>query len=408
MMFFNPLPARFGKPEIGPASLQRTITAGSLTVTFLFCVCCGLFAQEDLVVEKDVDPKRLIPISLTGYSGEVQNVLRFDLEIAGFQIVSSDTAQFHISGSNNAFVEGRVTDQVNKATLLAKRYEGGTPRSQAHAFADDIVLQFTGKPGVAQTKIAFKGENGGRMEIYIADYDGANARPATQDNVNVAAPSWAPGGKMLVYMSRKSGDNDIYSHDLSSGQRKIIANYSGSNMSPAVSPDGRRVAMIICKDGNPELYVCDPDAKNLKRLTQTAEDESSPCWSPDSRSICVVSRKDGAPRLYVVPATGGSITRIRTTGVGSATEPEWSPDGTTIAFTALSRPFQVCVVPAQGGNAEVLAAGEDPSWASNSRTLVFARRIGDRRVLSLLDVKTKRVKTLDRYSGSRSQPSWAK
>jgi Tol biopolymer transport system component len=54
--------------------------------------------------------------------------------------------------------------------------------------------------------------------------------------------------------------------------------------------------------------------------------------------------------------------------------------------------------------------GEDPSWAPNSRTLIFARRTGDGYILSLLDVPTKQVKDVSRISGSnsQSQPSWAK
>jgi len=72
--------------------------------------------------------------------------------------------------------------------------------------------------------------------------------------------------------------------------------------------------------------------------------------------------------------------------------------------------FEICVVPATGGSATVLVSGEDPSWAPNSRTVVFARRSGGSRRLSLLDVFTKQYKDVSRISvsGSKSQPSWAK
>ncbi|MBI4660745.1 MAG: PD40 domain-containing protein [Verrucomicrobia bacterium] len=381
-----------------------------MTFSSLLVVLFTFSAQEQppIVIQKDVTGARFLPVSMTGYSGEVQAVLKFDLEIAGFDIVNPETAQFNISGSNNSFVEGRVTDRVTKAALLANRYEGAPPRSLAHALADDIVLKITGKPGIARSKIAFKGDSGGRTEAYVADYDGANAVRATQDNALVVALCFASGGNKLLYTSYKSGNPDIYIHDLGSGQRTPVANYPGSNLSPAISRDGRRVAMIISKDGNPELYVSNVDRSNLTRLTHTRADESSPCWSPDGQSICVVSRKDGAPALYVVPASGGAMRRISTAGAGSTTEPDWSPDGKEIAFTALWREFQICVVPAKGGEVNVLTAGEDPSWAPNSRTIVFTKRVGDKRVLSLLDVPTKRVKTLDRHSGSRSLPSWAK
>jgi hypothetical protein len=68
------------------------------------------------------------------------------------------------------------------------------------------------------------------------------------------------------------------------------------------------------------------------------------------------------------------------------------------------------VVPAAGGTATMLVEGEDPSWASNSRTLIYGRRKGGNYTLSLLDVPTKQYKDVSRISGSssQSQPSWAR
>ena len=181
-------------------------------------------------------------------------------------------------------------------------------------------------------------------------------------------------------------------------------------MSPSVSPDGKRLAMILSKSGSPDLYVSDLDGTNLKQLTVTREAESSPCWSPDNQTICYVSRERGAASLFTVSASGGAARRIPTTGVPNATEPDWSPDGKWIAFTTQMREFQICLVKAGGGDAMVLTPGEDPTWAPNSRAIIFCKGQDHAKNLSLLDVPTKQVKTVARISGSQSnsQPSWSK
>jgi TolB protein len=366
-------------------------------------------AGEPINISRETEAAKLIRIAVKGYSGEASSVLRFDLEVMGCRLVDADQAQYELTGNGDEPVEGTLVNRGNGTTLLAKRYRGGTARSQAHLLADDVIEKITGAKGIAQTQIAFKVKNGspgGEGEIYVADYDGFNPRPVTKDSVIVAAPSWVPGRFELLYTSYRLGNADIYSHDLSTGERRAVARYGGSNISPAVSPDGQHVAMILSKNGSPDLYVADLDGSDLRQLTKTREDESSPCWSPDGRQICFASRAGGRPALYVIPASGGQMRRISTVGVSSASEPDWSPDGKTIAFTTMTEPFQICVVPATGGNVTVLTAGEDTSWAPNSRTLIYVRNAGNTKVLSLLDVPTKQTKDVARVPGQNSQPAW--
>ena len=351
-----------------------------------------------------------IPVSLEGFTGETLDVLKFDLYVQGFSFVAPEAAQYRISGSSAGNVQGNVTDAISKQAKFSRSYTGAALRKQAHAFANDIVETITGKKGIGQTKIAYKAQSaGGSGEIYVSDFDGHNQQAVTHDNAIVAAPAWVPGRLGLFYTSYQPGNPDIFYHNLSTGDRRIVAKFSGLNTSAAISPDGTRMALILSKSGSPDVWVGNVDGTNLKQLTKTPEDESSPCWSPDGQWICFATKLDARRVLAKVPAGGGAVQRIPTSGASSPTEPDYSPDGKWIAFTSqYSKGFTICIVPAGGGTATALVEGEDPSWSPNSRTLVCTRRPGGHYALSVLDAMTKQVKDIGRISGNDSQPTWAK
>ena len=396
---------------------KRFLNSIKICLPIIFAMAAIQFSrgQDEIQIEKHTDvpgQTKPVPVSLDGFSGEVADVLKFDLYVQGFSFTNADAAQFQISGSNGDNVQGRVVDRISKKTTLPSRsYNGAVLRRQAHAFADDIVLAITGKKGIAQTKIAFKVKaGGGNGEIYVADFDGHNAQPLTHDNTIVAAPTWVPGQLALYYTSYKLGNPDIFYHNLSTGQRRVIAGFSGLNTSAAASPDGTKVAMILSKSGSPDVWVCDADGLNFKQLTRTPEDESSPCWSPNGQWIYFATRMNERRMLAKVSPSGGEIQRVPTSGVANPTKPDWSPDGKWVAFTSQMGEFSICVMPTDGNAPPTtLVQGTDPSWSSNSRTLIFVRRTSSYRyVLSLLDVYTKQVKDIQQVSGNDSEPAWAR
>jgi TolB protein len=370
-------------------------------------------AQNEIQIEQNINvlgQTKPIPVALDGFTGEAAEVLKFDLYVQGFSFVSPEAAQYLIHGSDAGGVTGTVTDKFAHKMILSRSYNGASLRRQAHAFADDIVKATTTLKAIGQTKIAFKSQPSsvGAGEIYVADFDGFGAQSVTSDATIVAKPAWVPGRLALYYTSYARGNPDIFYHSLSSGQRRVIAGYSGLNTSAAVSPDGSKVAMILSKSGSPNVWVCNADGTNLKRLTTGLED-SSPCWSPDGNWICFATKKAERRRLAKIPAGGGEVQYLNTTGAANPTEPDWSPDGKWIAFTRMAGDFDICVMPADGSlPPTVLVAGQNPSWSPNSRTLVYNRGGNGHQTLSVLDVFTKQSKDCRRATGSNSQPAWAR
>ena len=227
-----------------------------------------------------------------------------------------------------------MTDKFAKSTLLSRSLHRREPAAAGARLRQRHRFRHHRQKGHRPDEIAFKAQRPRTAagEIYVSDFDGHNAQAVTHDNAIVSKPSWVPGRLALYYNSYKLGNPDIFYSDLSTGQRRVVARYGGSNFSPAASPDGSKVAMILSKDGSPDVYVANADGSNLKRLTTGVED-SSPCWSPDGQWICFATKINGRRLLAKVPADGGAIQVIHTAGAPNPTEPDWSPDGKWIAFT---------------------------------------------------------------------------
>ena len=109
-------------------------------------------------------------------------------------------------------LRARLEDTQQGAKLFETRY-GGTSelaRRVAHQVADDIVKHFTGRPGIALTRIAFISKHGAGKEIYLMDYDGARVRRITTTGTINLAPTWSPTSDRLAFISWRGGGPSVY------------------------------------------------------------------------------------------------------------------------------------------------------------------------------------------------------
>src|SRR5439155_22857889 len=102
--------------------------------------------------------------------------------------------------------ELRLYDLPTAEQRLVATQTFETPRAQwrrlSHKVADEVVLQFTGEAGVADTKIAYVLQSGrGVKEILMADYGGMGATPVTRNGSINLTPIWSPDTRSLAYTS---------------------------------------------------------------------------------------------------------------------------------------------------------------------------------------------------------------
>ena len=113
---------------------------------------------------------------------------------------------------------------------------------------------------------------------------------------------------------------------LYTGQRKVLADFDGSNSAPAWSPDGKQLAIVLTRDGSSQIYLVRPDGSGLRRLTFSGAIDTEPNFSPDGQYLLFTSDRGGSAQVYRMPVKGGLAQRM-TFGEGSNYSPVHSPDG---------------------------------------------------------------------------------
>lgn len=280
-------------------------------------------------------------------------------------------------------------------------------RLSAHRLSDWVYQQLTGTPGVFTSRISYVTKSSGRYNLWIADSDGHGARSALSSPEPIISPSWSPSGAQLAYVSFESRKPVVYVHEVATGQRKVVADFKGSNSAPAWAPDGRSLVATLSRDGGSQLYRVPLQGGEPQRLT-SGNINTEPAFSPDGNTLYFVSDRGGNPQIYKMPAQGGAAERVTFSGNYNIS-PTVSPDGRWLAYVSrLSGGFRLHLMELASGQVTPLTetlADERPSFAPNSRLLVYATQQGGEALMTTtLDGRIKA--RLVGQGGDIREPHW--
>jgi TolB protein len=167
-------------------------------------------------------------------------------------------------------------------------------------------------------------EAGGNLEIFVRTLDGSqDPVRLTNDPAADYAPAWSPGGRIIAFVSTRSGEKDIWIADLNKSTdmfSDISRDPTLSETAPVWSPDGSKLCWAATDaDGIETLRIWDP--KQPFDRARSLENGSLPAWGPTGEMLLAVYNTpnrtyltgyrlvDGRPILPLLDA-GGEILGI--------------------------------------------------------------------------------------------------
>ncbi len=398
-------------------------------------------AHAQLRVEISGVGANQIPIAIAGFANEsvapqqVTAIIKADLARSGYfkiidtgNVMSETTpvnydewkargADALVVGSVQRLADGRYDVRYKlldplKSTQLSGFGQAAGPdrvRLAAHKISDDIYEKLLGVRGPFATRIAYVTKIGREYRLEVADSDGEGVQVALRSPEPIISPAWSPDGTKLAYVSFENKKPVVFVQNLTTRQRTVVANYKGSNSAPAWSPDGSRIALALSREGLTQIFIANADGSGLRRLTYSNGIDTEPQFSPDGQAIYFTSDRSGGPQIYKMGVNGGEPQRVTFSGSYNIS-PRISPDGKTLAY--ISRRdggFQLYALDLASGQEQRLTDSgrdESPSFAPNSRYILYATESGRRGALAVVSVDGRVKTTLTTQAGDIREPTW--
>ena len=399
-------------------------------------------ARADLTIEIIGAGENQVPIAIVPFGGDgkpaqvIKDIIAADLQRSGlFRMVNAEGATPHtpneisypdwqargaealVLGSVTVKPNGRIEalfyllDVVKQSRLIVQivSSDDGQVRAIGHRIADMVYEKLTGDKGVFNTRIAYVNRIGKKYNLIVADSDGYNEQIVLAQDNPIMSPAWSPDGSHLAYASFETGHAAVFAQSLYTGQRKLLADFEGSNSAPAWSPDGKHLAVVLTRDGNSQIYLVRPDGSNLRRITFSDAIDTEPNFSPDGQYLLFTSDRGGSAQIYRMLVKGGMEQRM-TFGEGNNYSPRHSPDGKGFVYAHFTNgKFHIAMQDFKTEQREILTEGgweKKPSFAPNGKLIMFASEARGRGILATVSSDGRVKQRIFSQSGDAREPVW--
>ncbi|MEX0662950.1 MAG: DUF5050 domain-containing protein [Balneolaceae bacterium] len=273
-------------------------------------------------------------------------------------------------------------------------------------------------------QISFAQDLESSLEIY--DITTGERTVVHHDTVRFEAPNWTNDGSSLIFNQQGL----LYRISVEGGEpEEIPTGFADSNNNDhGISPDGTVLAISHHDESKPSgsnstIYTVDIEGGTPQKVTENAPSYWHG-WSPDGSTLTYTAERNGQYDIYIIPVEGGEETQLTDTP-GLDDGSEYSPDGKYIYFNSVrTGSMEIWRMEPNGENPEQLTDDEYNNWfphpSPDGKHLVILSYIeeidpgshpADKDVmLRLMNIETGELTELARFTGGQGTinvPSWA-
>jgi len=145
-------------------------------------------------------------------------------------------------------------------------------------------------------------------------------------------------GIMVYEAGNATGDTDQLIWYDRTGKQIEATGTPGLYLEPSVSADSSKLAIssLAGGTGNLNIWVFDLARATKTRLTFPPSSDRQPNWAPDGKSVAFVSNRNGPPHIYLNASDGTGAPTALTTDDASQFAPRFTPDGRYLLFERMA------------------------------------------------------------------------